>query len=114
MQTEISELSIDLEEINHFKQSLKFELEQEISLKNNIQLIALKYKKLICLVAETCFAELNSGYKSLLESLSDFCGKKTEDSEWEEVPEKFKKFSSSSCSVLAADQALQRVVMQYT
>lgn len=47
MHTEINELSIDLEEINNFKQSLKFELEQEISLKNNIQLIALKYKKLI-------------------------------------------------------------------
>ena len=40
-------MSIDLDEINNFKQSLKFELEQEISLKNNIQLIALKYKKLI-------------------------------------------------------------------
>lgn len=47
MHTEINELSMDLEEINNFKQSLKFELEQEISLKNNIQLIALKYKKLI-------------------------------------------------------------------
>lgn len=47
LHTEINELSIDLEEISNFKRNLKYELEQEISLKNNIQLIALKYKKLI-------------------------------------------------------------------
>jgi hypothetical protein len=38
---------MDLEEISAFKESLKFELEQELSLKANIQAIALKYKKLI-------------------------------------------------------------------
>ena len=47
LQAECSELEIDLEEINSFKQSLKYELEQEINLKNNIQTIALKYKKLM-------------------------------------------------------------------
>lgn len=38
---------MDIEEINNFKENLKYELEQEINLKNNIQMIALKYKKLI-------------------------------------------------------------------
>ena len=47
MHNEINELSIDLEEISNFKRNLKYEIEQEISLKNNIQLIAIKYKKLI-------------------------------------------------------------------
>jgi len=44
---EQGELQKDIEEIAEFRDNLREELESEIQLKNDIQSIALKYKKLI-------------------------------------------------------------------
>jgi len=65
-------------------------------------------------VANICFGELAKSYGSVVSALASFCSAKKEESEWEGVEEKYKKFSAETGRVLGAQSALCQVVMTFT
>ena len=65
-------------------------------------------------MADVCYAELSEHFDFVLEALKQSCESKTNDEQWENVPEKFKKYSEAASRVFRDQSALYQMAMLYT